>query len=68
MADREVHITHDNEGVGLGMVAAVVLAAVAAMFLIFFLLGGLDQKKTTDLTIDTPKVDLPSGDAGKPAQ
>jgi hypothetical protein len=65
MADKEVHVTGDGGGgAGLGMIAGILLAAVAAILLIFFI-GDFDGgNKTVDVNVQPPKIDSPAGGRG----
>ena len=61
MADKEVHVSGNGGGAGLGLVAGILLAAVAAILLIFFV-GDFDGgNKTVDINVDAPKIDTPAG-------
>lgn len=64
MADKEVHVTgNGGGGAGLGVIAGILLAAVAAILLIFFV-GDFDGgNKTVDVNVQPPKIDAP-GDGG----
>lgn len=63
MADKDVQITSgDGGGMGMGLLAGVLLAAVAAFFLIYFVGGFATQgEKAVDVTVDIPKVEGPAG-------
>ena len=60
MADKEVHVTRDGNGVGTGLIAGILLAALLVFGLIFFF-GGFDfgGGKDTNINIETPKLDVP---------
>ena len=60
MADKEVHVTSGGSGVGTGLIAGILLAALLVFGLIFFY-GGFDfgGGKDTNINIETPKVDVP---------
>ena len=60
MTDKEVHVS-GNGGAGLGLVAGILLATVAAILLIFFAgdFGGAD--KTVDINVEAPKMNAPTG-------
>ena len=63
MADKDAHIASgESGGMGMGLLAGVLLAAVAAFFLIYFLGGFATQEgKSVDVTVDIPKVEGPAG-------
>ena len=62
MAEKEVHVTRDGGGAGMGMLAGILLAAIAAFFLIYFL-GGFAGERSSSLNVNVeiPKVDAPAG-------
>lgn len=59
MADKEVHVSR-NGGAGLGLIAGILLATVAAILLIFFA-GDFGADKTVDINVEAPKIDAPTG-------
>jgi hypothetical protein len=61
MAEKEVHVTRDGNGVGTGLIAGILIAALAVFGLIFFF-GGFDFEggKDTNINIETPKLDAPA--------
>jgi hypothetical protein len=65
MADKkEVYVTDSGGGTGLGLIAGIVLAAIA-LFAVLFFLGVFDGKQGADVTIEAPKIDAPKVDAPK---
>lgn len=60
MAEKEVHVTRDGSGVGTGLIAGILIAALLVFGFIFFF-GGFDFSggKDTNINIETPKVDVP---------
>jgi hypothetical protein len=62
MADKDMHVTRDGGGAGLGMLAGILLAAIAAFFLIYFLGGFAGERgKSINLNVEVPKIDAPTG-------
>jgi hypothetical protein len=65
MADKEVHVTRDSGGVGTGLIAGILIAALLAIGVIFFA-GGLDGDKDINVNLETPELDAPRIDVPKP--
>ena len=60
---KEVYVSGDG-GTGLGLIAGIVLAAIA-LFAVLFFLGVFDAKQGADVTIEAPKIDAPKVDTPK---
>lgn len=61
---KEVYVSGNGGGTGLGMIAGIILAALVLFALLFFL-GVFDGKQGADVTIEAPKIDAPKIDTPK---
>lgn len=63
MADKDVQISSaEGGGMGMGLLAGVLLAAVAAFFLVYFLGGFATQgEKSVDVTAEIPNIEGRAG-------
>jgi hypothetical protein len=62
MADKDLQVTREGGGAGMGMLAGILLAAIAAFFLIYFL-GGFagERSKSLGVNVEVPNIDAPAG-------
>ena len=58
---KEVYVSGNGGGTGLGLIAGIVLAGIA-LFAVLFFLGVFDGKQGADINIEAPKIETPKAE------
>ena len=58
---KEVYVSGNGGGTGLGLIAGIVLAGIA-LFAVLFFLGVFDGKQGADINIEAPKIETPGAE------